>query len=106
MGGSCHMPIARSLATHDACPTGGQSGASRRASVIVFDLDFSRPRSGDEDAEFAQAIERTQRVLLLQPLDRTEHAVRRLGESDAAGTWLEEKLVAPAPKLAAAAGAL
>ena len=77
----------------------------RNASVIVFDMDFSRVKSGYEDLVFAKAISNADRVVLFERLEGRKQPVERAGGTSEGWTWVEEKLP-PAPSLALAAKAL
>ena len=77
----------------------------RGASVIVFDMDFSRVKSGYEDLVFAKAILNSDRVVLFERLEGRRQPVERADGSSGGWTWVEEKLP-PAPSLALAAKAL
>ncbi len=77
----------------------------QNAAAIVFDFDFSRAKSNDEDAAFANMITQAKRVVLFEWLaGRRERLVSADGK-DAGWTWVEEKQP-PAPMLAQAARAL
>jgi adenylate cyclase len=77
----------------------------RGASVIVFDMDFSRVKSGYEDLVFAKAISNADRVVLFERLEGRKEPVQRADGSLGGWTWVEEELP-PAPSLALAAKAL
>ena len=77
----------------------------RGAAVIVFDMDFSRVKSGYEDLVFAKAILNSDRVVLFERLDGRRQPVEGADGTSAGWTWVEEKLP-PAPSLALAAKAL
>jgi adenylate cyclase len=77
----------------------------RGASVIVFDMDFSRVKSGYEDLIFAEAISNADRVVLFERLDGRRQPVERVDGTSGGWTWVEEKQP-PAPSLALAAKAL
>lgn len=77
----------------------------QKAEAIVFDFDFSRAKSNDEDAAFANMINQAKSVVLFEWLaGRRERLVSADGK-DAGWTWVEEKQP-PAPMLAQAARAL
>jgi adenylate cyclase len=76
-----------------------------KASVIVFDMDFSRVKSGYEDLVFAKAISNADRVVLFERLEGRRQPVERVDGAAGGWTWVEEKL-SPAPSLAMAAKAL
>jgi adenylate cyclase len=82
-----------------------ESLVERGASVIVFDMDFSRVKSGYEDLVFAKAILNSDRVVLFERLEGRRQPVERADGSSGGWTWVEEKLP-PAPSLALAAKAL
>ncbi len=75
------------------------------ASIIVFDMDFSRPKSGYEDSMFGRAISDADRVVLFEPLEGKRVAVEKPDGSHGGWTWVEERR-APAPSLALAAKAI
>jgi adenylate cyclase len=77
----------------------------RNASVIVFDVDFSREKSPYEDRVFANAIIKANRVVLFEWLAARRERV--FDKNGAAGgwTWVEERN-APTPVLANAARAI
>ena len=75
------------------------------ASVIVFDVDFNRPKSGYEDNVFANAIARADRVVLFEPLIGRRLPIERVDGTTGGWTWVEQKLE-PSPQLALAAKAL
>lgn len=77
----------------------------RNAAVIVFDMDFSRVKSGYEDPVFAKAISDANRVVLFERLEGRRQPVERVDGSSGGWTWVEEKL-SPAPSLALAAKGL
>lgn len=61
------------------------------AGVIVFDIDFSRTKFGNEDAVFASAIADAKRVVLFEWLaGRSEQLVDARG-GDGGRVWVEEK---------------
>lgn len=75
------------------------------AATIIFDVDFSRPKPGDEDAVLARSIANANRVVLFERLAaRTQH----LSGSDRDGpqtVWLEQS-EPPVQALAGAARAI
>ena len=75
------------------------------AAVIVFDMDFSRAKAADEDAAFATAIQKADRVVLYEPLVAKKQPIQSTTGHMGGWTWVEEKL-SPSPQLAAAAKAL
>ena len=82
-----------------------ESLVERNAAVIVFDMDFSRVKSGYEDLVFAKAISDADRVVLFERLEGRRQPVERADGTSGGWTWVEEKLP-PAPSLALAAKAL
>src|SRR5215475_195841 len=61
------------------------------AGVIVFDVDFSRTKLGNEDAVFASSIAEAKRVVLFEWLaGRWEQLVDARG-GDGGRVWVEEK---------------
>ena len=63
----------------------------KNAAAIVFDIDFSRTKSADEDTPFARAISEANRVVLFEWLSaRRELLVSRSGH-DIGWTWIEQK---------------
>ncbi len=77
----------------------------RNAAVIVFDMDFNRAKSGEEDAAFASAIAEANRVVLFEWLAGRKERVYDAAGAAGGWTWKEEKH-SPAPPLAMAAKAL
>ena len=77
---------------------------ARGAEIIVFDMDFSRAKPGDEDAEFARAVRNAHRVILFEWLSAHRERLASSTGHDAGWTWVEEKRL-PAPVLAEAARA-
>jgi len=75
------------------------------AAVIVFDMDFSRVKGADEDAVFADAIQKADRVVLFEPLIGKKQPLQSGAGHLGGWTWVEAKL-SPSPQLAAAAKAL
>jgi adenylate cyclase len=75
------------------------------AAVIVFDMDFSRVKGADEDAVFADAIQKADRVVLFEPLIGKKQPLQSGAGHMSGWTWVEAKL-SPSPQLAAAAKAL
>jgi len=82
-----------------------ESLVERKAAVIVFDMDFSRVKSGYEDHVFANAISHADRVVLFERLEGRRQPVESVDDTSGGWTWVEEKL-SPAPSLAMAAKAL
>jgi len=75
------------------------------ASVIVFDMDFQRPKSAQHDAAFARAVAASQRVVLFERLNGKRQPVYDASGQQTGTIWLEE-LVPPIPALEDAARAL
>ncbi len=75
------------------------------AAVIVFDMDFSRVKVAYEDAVFADAIQKADRVVLFEPLIGKKQPLQSGAGHLSGWTWVEAKL-SPSPQLAAAAKAL
>jgi adenylate cyclase len=72
---------------------------------IVFDIDFSRAKPGDEDAVLAQAIAGADRVVLFEWLSGRRERVVTSSGGDAGWTWVEQ-MQPPTAVLADAAKAL
>ena len=72
------------------------------AATIVFDLDFHKPRSAEDELVFAQAIERSGRVVLFQQLIGKGHPLEDKSGKSHGDLWVE-KLLTPIPVLAEAA---
>ncbi len=77
----------------------------QNAGGIVFDIDFSRSKTGDEDAIFARAIAEADRVVLFEWLTARRERVITAGGGDGGWTWVEQKQP-PTEVLAVAAKAL
>ena len=75
------------------------------ASVIVFDIDFHKPRSTSDEADFAEAVRRSQRVVLFQRLTGKRQPVEDTSGKVRGTVWVEE-LLSPVPPLAEAARGL
>jgi adenylate cyclase len=75
------------------------------AAVIVFDMDFSRVKVAYEDAVFADAIDKADRVVLFEPLVAKKQPIQSNNGNMNGWTWVEARL-SPSPPLAAAAKAL
>ncbi len=75
------------------------------ASVIVFDMDFQRPKSAEHDAEFARLVANSERVVLFERLDGKRQPIYDISGEQTGTIWVEE-LVPPIPELADAAKAL
>jgi adenylate cyclase len=67
-------------------------------STIVFDLDFHRPRSAADEQVFADAIERSERVVLFQQLIGKGHPLEDKTGMSHGDLWIE-KLLVPIPEL-------
>ena len=77
----------------------------QNAGDIVFDIDFSRAKSGDEDAILARAIAEADRVVLFEWLAGRRERVVTASGGDGGWTWVEQ-MQPPTEVLAAAAKAL
>jgi len=77
----------------------------RGASVIVFDLDFQRPKTAEDDAEFARAVADSERVVLFERLEGKRQPIYAIDGHQTGSIWSEE-LIPPIPELAEAARAL
>ena len=77
----------------------------RGASVILFDLDFQRPKSAEHDAEFARVVANSERVVLFERLDGKRQPIYDISGEQTGTIWVEE-LVPPIPELEDAAKAL
>ena len=77
----------------------------RGAAVIVFDMDFQRSRSDEDDLLFAQAVAAADRVLLAERLDGKRQLLFD-GQNRQVGSVWTEQLVPPLPALAEAAKGL
>jgi adenylate cyclase len=78
---------------------------SQNAEGIVFDIDFSRSKPGDEDAVLANAISKADRVVLFEWLSGRRERVITANGGDGGWIWVEQ--MQPLPKvLADAAKAL
>jgi adenylate cyclase len=75
------------------------------ASVIVFDVDFHKQRSHEDERLFADAVERAGRVVLFQQLTGKGQPVEDKTGKIRGSVWVEE-LLSPVPVLAAAAKGL
>lgn len=77
----------------------------RGAAVIVFDIDFRRPKEPPDDLAFARAVAAADRVVLVETLTgRRQPVLDREGHQT--GTVWMEQLLPPLPVLAAAAKGL
>jgi len=77
----------------------------QHAGGIVFDIDFNRAKTDDEDAILARAIAESDRVVLFEWLAARRERVVTAGGGDAGWTWVEQ-MQPPTEVLAAAAKAL
>ena len=75
------------------------------ASAIVFDIDFQRERSPVDEQIFADAVERSERVVLFQHLSGKGQPVEDASGKIRGSVWVEE-LISPVPVLAEAARGL
>jgi adenylate cyclase len=82
-----------------------KSLTERRAAVNVFDIDFSRVKSGYEDSMLALAIAAADRIVLFERLAGRREPLQGADGKVDGWTWVEEKL-SPSPLLAHAATAL
>jgi len=78
---------------------------ARGASVIVFDMDFQHAKSAADDAEFARAVAKSERVVLFERLNGKRQPIYDVQGQQTGTIWVEE-LVPPIPELAEAAKAL
>jgi adenylate cyclase len=62
----------------------------QNARGIVFDIDFSRSKPGDEDAVLAGAISKADRVVLFEWLSRRRERVLTANGGDGGWTWAEQ----------------
>ena len=74
------------------------------ASVIVFDIDFHKPRSADDEAMFADAVRRSGRVVLFQHLTGKRQPIEDASGKIRGTVWVEELLSPVAPLAEAARG--
>lgn len=70
----------------------------RGASVIVFDMDFQRPKDGIDDREFGKAIADSGKVVLFERLDGMRQPVFNINGQQTGTIWTEQ-LVPPIPVL-------
>lgn len=75
------------------------------ASTIVFDIDFHKQRSVEDEQVFANAIKRSERVVLLQNLTGKGKQVEDKSSKSQADIWVE-KLLSPVPVLSEVARGL
>ena len=76
--------------------------SNRGASVIVFDMDFGRSRSAEDDAELARAISDAGSVILIQTVDGKTVPIEAADGSISGTVWVEN-LKSPVPVLSKAA---
>jgi adenylate cyclase len=77
----------------------------RGAAAIVFDFDFQTPKRPEDDATFADAVERSGRVVLTEKLVGKRQPVLNSQGMQTASVWVEQSMP-PIPPLAAAAKGL
>jgi len=75
------------------------------ASAIVFDIDFHKQRSPEYEQVFANAVRRSQRVVLFQHLTGKRQPIEDKAGKIRGSVWVEE-LLSPVPVLAEAARGL
>lgn len=75
------------------------------ASVIVFDLDFSRPKAPEDDLSFADAVAAADRVVLVEKLSGKRQSVTDRNGRHQGFVWIEH-VIPPMPQLAEAAKGL
>jgi adenylate cyclase len=75
------------------------------AAVIAFDFDFQLPKKAEDDAAFAAAISKAQRVVLAEKLSGKRQPLLDASGAQRGSVWLE-KLLMPVPALASAARGL
>lgn len=75
------------------------------AGVIVFDIDFSRAKSPEDDAVFASAVSEADRVLLVEILNGKRQPLFDANGQPAGTIWTEQ-LISPIPMLTDAATGL
>lgn len=63
----------------------------QNAEGIVFDMDFNRPKPGDEDAILARAMADADRVVLFEWLAARRARVITADGKDGGWTWIEQK---------------
>lgn len=59
--------------------------------AIVFDIDFSRPKQGNEDAILARAIAKANRVVLFERLSARNLRLHSAGKDGRGRAWIEER---------------
>lgn len=77
----------------------------RGAAVIVFDMDFRRPRDAAEDAAFADSVRRAGRVVLFEHLNGRVQPIEDASGRHQGLIWIEE-VEPPMPIIAASARGL
>lgn len=77
----------------------------RGAAVIVFDIDFRRPKEAADDLAFARAVAAADRVVLVETLTGKRQPVLDREGRQTGTVWMEQ-LLPPLPVLAAAAKGL
>lgn len=77
----------------------------RGAAVIVFDMDFQRPKAPADDLKFANAVAKSQRVVLFERLNGKRQPILDVNGQQTGTIWVEE-LVPPIPPLATSAKGL
>ena len=75
------------------------------ASAIVFDIDFHKPRSVMDEQLFAEAVQRSDRVVFFQRLTGKRQPLEDASGKIRGSVWIEE-LLSPVPALADAARGL
>lgn len=75
------------------------------ASVIVFDMDFERPKNAEHDLEFARAAAASRRVVVFEKLSGKRQPLVDASGKQSGSIWAEE-LIPPIPALAQAARGL
>lgn len=82
-----------------------ESLVKRGASVIVFDLDFQRPKSRNDDLEFAEAVAKSKRVVLYERLNAKRQPLVDVNGRQNGFIWTEQ-LIPPIPELTQSARGL
>ncbi|MFA9421756.1 MAG: CHASE2 domain-containing protein, partial [Gammaproteobacteria bacterium] len=75
------------------------------ASAIVFDIDFHKPRSPEDEQIFADAASRSQRVVMFQHLTGKRQPIEDKDGKIRGSVWVEE-LLSPVPVLSNASRGL
>jgi len=75
------------------------------ASTIVFDIDFHKQRSPEDEQVFANSVRQSQRVVLFQHLTGKRQPIEDKSGKIRGSVWIEE-LLSPVPVLAEAARGL